>query len=589
MYRLPVSALWIVVFAAVLGHLPSLGFDFAGPDFQQLAVGAGLGEAPAFTPQVWTGLWRWNLWWRVSGADASVPHGAAVLLVALNALLIALTGARIGLSRAGSVLAATLWLIGPNTGLAAASTTAGADLWATFFALAALRVWLAHTPRRDPPLALLLMILSLASGQAALALAPVLWVAGRWFGSKDEDQTVMRGRQVLLGVGLALSLAAWVVLRGQTGTGLQGYSMMPAEAGSRWMAALQQLGSAAWLTPAAPADGVLRLLGAVLLVAGIALGLATRRRADRGLHLALLWTLATLAPAILLPGLELSTGAMAPAAGLALAVGSLLGGPIESLLRRAVQRVRISSALALILVLLLAGPGTAVLRASALGQRVEDGTLSHPLLQAATVSAGVRADIEAVMSSPAPPQQIGILQATRVQLPTDMPLPEGREVIFTSEVHRAVAGATGPRLMVAGRSSVRWTTLLDQLSTDAFVFLDSGGHSLHPLGPVENARIYAALIAVAAGQFDLARHELWSVVEIQGATVRFAFDEDHLPITPDELDAEATNFALVLRDEGSAASLRVLKLFASIYEAVRGQPLIEEGWGDPLRAGRVDR
>ena len=89
MYRLPMSALWIVVFAAVLGHLPSLGFDFAGPDFQQLAVGAGLSETPAFTPQVWTGLWRWNLWWRVSGADASVPHGAAVLVNPLETSSIA--------------------------------------------------------------------------------------------------------------------------------------------------------------------------------------------------------------------------------------------------------------------------------------------------------------------------------------------------------------------------------------------------------------------------------------------------------------------------------------------------------------------
>jgi len=94
---------------------------------------------------------------------------------------------------------------------------------------------------------------------------------------------------------------------------------------------------------------------------------------------------------------------------------------------------------------------------------------------------------------------------------------------------------------------------------------------------------------VAAGQYSLARHEFWSVVELQGARVRFAFDPDHLPITPGELDSEASGFATWLKDEGSAASLRILRLFASVYESVRGQKLIEEGWGDPLRAGRVDR
>jgi hypothetical protein len=192
------------------------------------------------------------------------------------------------------------------------------------------------------------------------------------------------------------------------------------------------------------------------------------------------------------------------------------------------------------------------------------------------------------MESPAPPEQIAFLQATRTEIPEEIVLPEGQELIVASPVHQALAGASGPRLMVAGRATVRWTTLLDTASPDAFVLLDVGDQRVRPLGPVENARMYAALIAVAAGQFDLARHELWSVIEMQGAEVRFAFDPDHLPITPVELDAEASDFARWLRDQGSAASLRVLRLFASVYESVRGQPLIEEGWGGPLRSGRVD-
>ena len=56
-----------------------------------------------------------------------------------------------------------------------------------------------------------------------------------------------------------------------------------------------------------------------------------------------------------------------------------------------------------------------------------------------------------------------------------------------------------------------------------------------------------------------------------------------------ELDAEASSFAIWLKREDSQSSLRILRLFASVYESVRGQALIDEGWGEPLRAGRVDR
>lgn len=151
MYRLPVAALWILVFAAVLGHFPGLAFDYGGADFRQLAVGAGLSDAPGFTPRAWTDLWSWNLWWRLSGSDASLPHTVALLIVGLTAVLIAVSGARIGMSRAGAILAGVLWLLGPATGLAVASTTAAAELWALFFALGALFLWLGDAARRDPP------------------------------------------------------------------------------------------------------------------------------------------------------------------------------------------------------------------------------------------------------------------------------------------------------------------------------------------------------------------------------------------------------------------------------------------------------
>jgi hypothetical protein len=588
MYRLPTAALWILVFAAVLGHFPGLGFDFSGIDFKALALGAGLDEAARWPVRPWTTVGIWSVWWRVSGSDPSVPHGMSVLLVALNALLVAQIGARIGLTRAGAILAGTLVLLGPHTGYAVAWTSASDELWALFFALAGLRIWMAGNPRRDPPLGALLLVLSLASREMALALAPVFWMAWRWFGPTGETTPVRRGRVTLLVCAGAMAVVSWVQLRGP----IDAAEAILRPAGlnaSVPLATLYQLGSAAWPWPFAPSTMVARVLGAMIATAAIVLVLKTRRQPAPRLRFALLWTAATLFPVLLLPGQERSTGALGPAVGLAWAAGALLGPRLETGLYHLRSRVPIGSALVLIFLLLAVGPGWALIRTAALGQTDASGHLTDPVLQSAVVTAGVRQQVAAVMASPAPPTQIAFLQATRLRLAEGVETPDDRELIFASPVYTAIAGGIGPRLMLAGRATVRWTSLLDEVSRDAFVFLDAGDDRIRPLGPVENARIYAALIAVAAGQYDLARHEFWSVVEMQGARVRFAFDPDQLPITPGELDSEASGFATWLKEEGSSPSLRVLRLFASVYESVRGRKLIEEGWGEPLRAGRIDR
>jgi hypothetical protein len=589
MYRLPAAALWILVFAAVLGHFPGLGFDFSGTDFEGLARGAGLEEASRLPLHPWTAVGTWSLWWRVSRSDPSIPHGMSVLLVALIAWLVARIGARVGLTRAGAVLAGTLVLLGAQTGYAVAWTSASAELWALFFALAALGLWMAGNERRDPPLAAVLLGLSLASGDLALVLAPVFWMAWRWFGPTRESGAVRRGRVALLtGVGI-LAVISWIRLLQVPFDPLSMSTRAGGLDASAPLVLLYQLGSSAWPWPFAPSMSAARILGAVVLVGAVLVVFRTRRQPAPRLRFALLWTAATLAPILLLPGHARNTGALAPAVGLAWAAGALLGPALETGLYRLRSRVQIGDALVLILLLLAVGPGWAMIRSSALGQTDGSGRLVDPVLQSAVITAGVREQITAVMNTEQPPAQVAFLQATRIQLPEGVETPADQELIFASPVYTAIAGGNGPRLMLAGRATVRWTGLLDEVSPDAFVFLDSGDDRIRPLGPVENARIYAALIAIAAGQFDLARHELWSVAGAQGARVRFAFDPDHLPISPRELDAEASSFALWLKREDSPSSLRILRLFASVYESVRGQPLIDEGWGEPLRAGRVDR
>lgn len=587
MYRLPAAALWILVFAAVLGHFPGLGFDFAGADFVGLGRAAGLLPAPAWPAFAWTDLGVWSVWWRLSGADPSVPHAASVLLVALDALLIAAVGARIGLTRAGAILAAALWLLGPGTSMAVAWTSASSGLWTLLFGLAGLRLWMGTHPRRDPPLAALLLLLAAGSGPAGLLLAPVCALAWRWFGPTGESMEVRRGRVALLGLValLALLVAARAFATGPALTGGPRVTIDPVGWIPAW---LVRLGHAAWIWPFPPPAALAAGLGVILAVGGVLLLVRARRKPAPRLRFAFAWTVAVLLPAAVLPDTGTHPGSLAAAAGLAWAVGALLGPPLETALYRLRMRVRTGDGVVLVALLLLVGPGWGLVRTAALGRTDAAGRLDDPVLRATTVTAGVRRQIDQVMSTPTPPPQIAFLQASRVQLPPSVRIPEGRELILASPVHAALAGGTGPRLMVAGRATVRWTTLLDQVSRDAYVFLDVGDERVRPLGPVENARIYAALIAVAAGQYDLARHELWSAVEAQGAEVRFAFDPDNLPIRPAELDAEAPGFARWLEDDGSAPALRVLRLFGSVYESVRGQPLLEEGFGGPLRSGRVD-
>ena len=588
MYRLPTAVLWILVFAAVLGHFPGLGFDYTGLDFLHLAAGAGLQEGPGPAARPWAGPVVWGLWWRIGGADPSIPHGAALLLVAANALLIASIATRIGMPRAGAVLAAALWLLGPNTGVAVGWTTAGADLWALLFALAALRLWLSANSRRDPPLAGLLVLASLASGAIALAMAPLLALATRCFGPPGETATVRKGRTVLVGLSAIAGVASWWMLHADPAVRLAALRLPALDTGLVDRA-LFQIGSAAWLWPATPPASAARLVGiAVLVVVGIALFMIRAEPAPR-LRFAFAWAGACLAGALFLPRLELMSGAMGISVGLAWAAGAWLGPRVEAVLASVRTRVPPAGAIALVLLLLIVGPGWGILRTAGLAARTEDGRLAHPALREAAISGAFRGQLAALMLGPAPPPAVALLQAVRVPDPEAVVVPEGGEVLFTTPAYSALAGNVGPRLILQELATAKWTTLLDEVHGDAFVFLDAGDSRLRPLGPVENARVYAALIAVAGGQFDLARHELWSVIEFQGARVSFVFDPDHLPITPAELDAQAANFVRWLQAKDEPADMRVLKFFASLYESVRGEALIQEGWGEPLRSGRIDR
>ena len=93
-----------------------------------------------------------------------------------------------------------------------------------------------------------------------------------------------------------------------------------------------------------------------------------------------------------------------------------------------------------------------------------------------------------------------------------------------------------------------WRSHLEGLTPETPVFLDDGGVRLIPLGRLANARMVSALIAVAAGQYERARHDLWSVVGGEGARIRYQHDPDALPVALEELRAGAPGFVEHLRE-----------------------------------------
>lgn len=107
-----------------------------------------------------------------------------------------------------------------------------------------------------------------------------------------------------------------------------------------------------------------------------------------------------------------------------------------------------------------------------------------------------------------------------------------------------------------------------------------------PLGDVDNARIYSALIAIAAGQVARGRHDLWSVVGPLGSQVRFVYDPDALQVDPEHLKQQARPFVELLIEDGTPSSGRILRLFEQLFEEVTGEALIRPAWGEPLGAER---
>jgi hypothetical protein len=179
--------------------------------------------------------------------------------------------------------------------------------------------------------------------------------------------------------------------------------------------------------------------------------------------------------------------------------------------------------------------------------------------------------------------ELAILQATRVQLPDDIVLPEG-ELLAGTPLLGALDGLRGLRMLVPEGVRVRWSAHLDGVRPTAQILLDAGGPTFRVLGLPEQARMYSALIAISAGQHERGRHDLWNVVTRSPDSIRFVYDADNLPIQLEDLRRESRAFVQLLGARETSRGDAILNLFAQLYEAIFGEPLSRTPWGGTLRA-----
>jgi hypothetical protein len=341
-----------------------------------------------------------------------------------------------------------------------------------------------------------------------------------------------------------------------------------------------ELGAAgAWLASpwefAPAASTTLPLLGAVVWGAWGVAAAAAWRRGERVVAFTLALAVGAVVPAQLLTGPLRPHDLLLAVPAWGWAWGWLLRAPGERMVRAlstpAAPHAGAAAAL-LVSAASVAALGWAATR-TALWSRDAEGRLADPIAARSATAAAVARQVQRLPLTSH--STLVVLQATRIDVPDTPPLPAGATLLAATPVYTALAGRAGLSLLVPRGAAVRWTTHLDDVPLDAFVLMDSGDVRLRTWGTVTSARMYSALVAVAAEQFWRARHDLWSVLELKPAEVAFVYQPQSLPFPPEHLDDTAPEFARMLRAEGSASSYRVLNLFGKMFQAVRDRPLPE--------------
>lgn len=326
----PAWLLWLAPLAALLiVHGGALAGFFAADDIDFLMRVRGLDATPWPLARLLPGAWRWQGLTALFGATP-LPHLAlALVLHGASALLVTRITLRAGLGGSSAMIAGTLMAA---TSIAYASTHWASGLGEVLAAALALAALALHLECRHRTRPLLAMLAGAAAAAAVLSkesaiLAPlVVWLADRLLPVRGDGRGAIR--EVLVGGGLAAAVAVALYLR-DPHVGGEAYAL--AGSVTVWLTNLGTYG--AWLVMltdpirdrVAQSDPALMGLGIFVLLAWGIAALFELRSHSRPVTAGLAWFVLLLAPVLLLANHTYLYYMVLPWAGVALAVGALLG------------------------------------------------------------------------------------------------------------------------------------------------------------------------------------------------------------------------------------------------------------------------
>jgi hypothetical protein len=549
--------------------MPALRGFFAQDDWGFLARGAGIVPVSGWIARPLSSSIYWNATFPLFGVEAPPYHAVSLLLAALSAVLGARIAAKLGLRTLGAGVAGLVVATTPLVVTAIFWISATGELLALCFGLAAIELWL-HGGRRAIAGALLCAALSFASKEAMLGLP--IWIAlfARLQGRR------MRGVElaVILAMAALALIAGWTTFTKIPHGPQSPYALGGADT------LLLNLGSFGgwlmnpWKLSAYHEIGV-RLLGWIFWAVWVWQAVLGLRRGNRVAALGLSFALLSLAPVLLLRTHLYPYYLSAAVVGLSWWLGSVADAVELRFIAGAGPRTR---AALLVTMATIVGALAFLSTDARLTRRGEDGRLADPIAhRSATAAEAARTIRQLPLAAGG---ELAVLQATTMPETLLPPGDFAQDLLIGSPLVGALSGRLGLELLTPPGVSVSWAGHLDDVGLDAMVLLDAGGDVFASLGPIENARIYSALIAIAAGQHARGRHDLWSVIAPQGSQVRFAYESESLPIDPKDLTREARGFVEFLLEEATPANGRILKLFEQLYEAVVGEKLLRAPWGE---------
>ncbi len=580
----------LIALSAVVSHLPALRGYFLQDDWPHLARATGRLALGSDLARPVSRILGFGLGHLLLDLQAAAWHAAALVAWAAASMLVYRLARRTGLGPLGAGVAGLVAAATPAVTIPVFWASASAEIFATLFSLAALERWM--SPRAgSAAAAVALALLSVFTKESALVALPVmlaLWTGvdplrpaasgspegtpapGTRAPRKARNPRLAAGALAVIALGsIAAGTLVWRAMGPSTSYdpyALGGVRLIAMNLGvlGAWLASVT--GFAPVSTPALPT------LGLGLWVAWLAFAAWRWRKGERVALWWWGWSLLSLAAVLPLLRHLQPYYLLAAVAGW----GWTVGRAVELLWPSAQgggRRGRWALGTAAVVVALL-GFSTTQQKLTA---RDAGGLLRDPLARRSAIAYEVHHLVRSLPLQEG--QTLAVLAATYTNWPRQIPAAQAQRL--NSQVYAAIDGPVGLSVMAPSGVAVRWDSHLDGLRGDSLVLFDDGGPRLRFWGDLANARFYSALVAVAAGQFQRALHDLW-VVGGSGTRREFVYDPDLLPIPPESLDENAQAFLhyILEHEERPPTAQRLVLLFQQLYHAVRGRPLALEATGD---------